>query len=81
MRSVCATARRKVVQVTEVCGMEGETIVLQDIFTFENGGFRDGKVLGELKATGIRPRCYEQILQCGLTLPPDLFGKRSASFR
>jgi pilus assembly protein CpaF len=72
---------RKVVQVTEVCGMEGETIVLQDVFAFENGGFRDGKVLGELRTTGIRPRSYEQILQCGLILPPDLFAKRAANFR
>jgi len=66
---------RKIVQITEVTGMEGDLIVLQDIFTFVHEGMRDGKVIGSLQPTGVRPRCYEQIMQAGLSLPPDLFGK------
>ncbi len=66
---------RKIVNITEIVGMEGDLVVLQDIFSFVHEGLRDGKVLGELRATGVRPRCYEQIIQTGQTLPPDLFGK------
>lgn len=72
---------RRVVAVTEVVGMEGELIVLQDIFTFAQQGMREGRIVGELKPTGVRPRCYEQILQYGLSLPPDLFGKVSPTAR
>ncbi len=72
---------RKVVSVTEVVGMEGDLIVLQDIFTFVHQGIRDGRVMGELRATGVRPRCYEQIIQSGQTLPPDLFGKIQLNLR
>lgn len=66
---------RKVTNVTEVVGMEGDLVVLQDIFAFAQQGVREGKVIGDLRPTGVRPRCYEQIIQSGLTLPPDLFGK------
>jgi len=65
---------RKVVQVTEVLGMEGDIIVLQDIFQFVQEGMKAGKVMGKLQPTGVRPRFYDQILSAGLTLPPDLFG-------
>lgn len=65
---------RKVTSVTEVLGMEGETIVLQDIFKFSLQGHQGGKVLGELKPSGVRPKLYEQISDAGITLPTDLFG-------
>src|SRR5439155_13047015 len=47
---------RRITQVTEVQGMEGDVIVMQDIFTFEHESFEDGRVIGRLKPTGIRPK-------------------------
>jgi len=65
---------RKVIQVTEIVGMEGEVITMQDLFVFEQEGIDDaGKVVGTLKATGLRPKCYDRILQSGIKLPMDLF--------
>ena len=72
---------RRVVAVTEVVGMEGDMIVMQDIFVFVQEGIREGKIIGDLRPTGVRPRSYEQIIQAGLTLPPDLFGKLNLSFK
>src|SRR5204862_1684019 len=46
---------RRIVNITEVQGMEGDTIVMQDVFVFEQTGFVDGRIQGRLKATGIRP--------------------------
>ncbi len=65
---------RKVVAVTEVLGMEGDTILLQDIFKFELEGFKDGKVLGQLQPTGIRPRLMERLAEHDIHLPPEIFG-------
>ncbi len=65
---------RKVVAVSEVVGMEGDTILLQDIFRFEIEGFREGKVLGELRPTGIRPRLVERLAEHDIHLPPEIFG-------
>jgi pilus assembly protein CpaF len=65
---------RKVIAVTEVQGMEGDVVVMQDIFQFEQTGFEAGKVVGRLKATGIRPRFMEQIEDAGIRLPPNIFG-------
>src|SRR5881275_3343958 len=65
---------RRVVNLTEVSGMEGEVITLQDIFVFEKRGVSpDGKVLGRFAATGIRPKFYEKLLAAGIRLPPDIF--------
>jgi pilus assembly protein CpaF len=65
---------RRVVQCAEVLGMEGDTIVLQDIFTFEQTGIRDdGKILGALKPTGLRPRASDRIQDAGITLPASIF--------
>jgi len=67
---------RKVVAITEVLNMEGDTIVMQDIFTFRRTGIsEDGKVLGVMGPTGIRPQCSSRIEACGIKLPPDMFGK------
>lgn len=65
---------RRVVSITEVQGMEGDVIVLSDIFTFEQTGFEDGKVIGRLKPTGIRPKFIERIEAADIKLPPDIFG-------
>jgi pilus assembly protein CpaF len=65
---------RKVTGVTEVTGMEGDIVTMQDIFTFERTGLRrDGKVCGRFRATGIRPRCSERLLSFGIQLPADMF--------
>jgi pilus assembly protein CpaF len=65
---------RKVTSVTEVQGMEGETVLMQDIFVFEQKGYRDGKVIGGLKPTGVRPKFAEQIQAAGIHLLPEIFG-------
>lgn len=66
---------RKVTAITEVAGMEGDTIVLTDIFKFEQTSVtEDGKVIGELKATGIRPLFSPRLQAAGLKLGADLFG-------
>ena len=65
---------RRVVSITEVTGMEGEVVTLQDLFVFEKRGLDpDGKVLGRFAATGIRPKFYEKLLSAGIRLRPDLF--------
>ncbi len=76
---ICHQARmrdgtRKVTHVTEVQGMEGDVIVLSDIFIFEQTGFEAGKVIGRLRPTGIRPRFMPDIEQAGIHLPPSIFG-------
>ena len=65
---------RKVMSITEVGGMEGDTVTLQDLFVFEKRGLSAaGKVLGRFAATGIRPRFHERMLAHGITLPAELF--------
>ena len=65
---------RKVTSITEVTGMEGEMVTMQDIFVFERTGLRrDGKVCGHFRATGIRPKCSERLASFGLHLPADMF--------
>ncbi len=65
---------RKVVNVSEVQGMEGEVIITQEVFKWESAGIKDGKVMGYLKATGIRPKFIERIEAAGIFLPPNIFG-------
>ncbi len=65
---------RKVVNITEVQGMEGDVIVMQDIFVFEQTGFESGKVIGRLKPTGIRPKFMDRIEAANIRLPPNIFG-------
>jgi pilus assembly protein CpaF len=65
---------RKISGITEITGMEGEVISMQDIFLFERSGLRqDGKVTGRFRATGIRPKCSEKIASAGIKLPADMF--------
>ena len=67
---------RRVVAITEVEGMEGNTITLSDIFAFDhsNGVDAAGKTLGRLKPTGIRPKFAEKLADHGISLPSDMFG-------
>ncbi|MGL5866695.1 MAG: CpaF family protein, partial [Dermatophilaceae bacterium] len=69
---------RKVVAVTEVVGMEGDVITLQDIFTFDYAAGRDerGKFRGGLKSTGLRPKFAQDLADQGIELPPTLFSLR-----
>ncbi|NIN70225.1 MAG: CpaF family protein [Anaerolineae bacterium] len=65
---------RKLVSITEVQGMEGNVIVLQDLFAFEQTGFDDGRIVGQLRPTGVRPKFTELIDGAGYHLDADLFG-------
>ncbi|MBM3150770.1 MAG: CpaF family protein [Chloroflexi bacterium] len=66
---------RKVTAITEVAGMEGDTVVLTDIFKYEQTGVdADGKALGELKPTGIRPLFGPRLEVAGFKLGPEVFG-------
>jgi pilus assembly protein CpaF len=65
---------RKITHITEVVGMEGEVITLQDIFVFNKTGVgQGGRVTGQFRATGIRPKHYERIRACGIELPSAMF--------
>ena len=65
---------RKVTHITELVGLEGEQVTMQDIFLFEKTGVSEsGKVLGRFRATGVRPRFYEKLRSCGIELPASLF--------
>src|SRR3984957_5839215 len=65
---------RRVISITEVTGMEGEVVTLQDIYVFEKRGLNpDGRVVGRFAATGIRPKFYEKLLAAGIRLRADLF--------
>ena len=65
---------RRITHITEVVGMEQDIITLQDIFLFEKTGISEsGKVLGRFRATGIRPKFYDRLKACGITLSPQLF--------
>jgi pilus assembly protein CpaF len=65
---------RRVTSISEITGMEGETITMQEIFMYERSGVdKDGKVLGRFRPTGIRPRFAERLKQCGLQLPRVFF--------
>jgi pilus assembly protein CpaF len=70
---------RKVIQIAEVTGMEGENIVMQDIFKFEDKGERDGKVDGEFYSTGLRPSYDERLKTRGFNLPGTMFMRREAA--
>ena len=70
---------RKIIKVAEVTGMEGEVVVMQDIFLFEKQGLDpEGKVLGQFRATGVRPKFLDTIHTAGIHLPPEIFAYRKA---
>jgi len=65
---------RRIEFITEVQGMEGDVVVMQDVFLFEQTGVVDGKIQGRLRATGIRPKFVEKFEIKGIHLPRGLFG-------
>ena len=68
---------RKIAKIAEITGMEGNTIVMQDIFCFEQRGVdKEGRVIGEFRSTGVRPYFAERLKLSGFELPPDTFGGR-----
>jgi pilus assembly protein CpaF len=65
---------RKIVNIAEIQGMEGDVITMTDIFVFEQTGLENGRVLGRLRPTGLRPRNIDRIEAAGIHLPPSIFG-------
>jgi pilus assembly protein CpaF len=65
---------RKVSHIAEIQGMEGDVITMTDIYVFEQTGFENGKVIGRLRPTGLRPRFMDKIEQAGIRLPASIFG-------
>ena len=65
---------RKVTSISEITGMEGDVITMQEIFVFDKLGVnKDGKVLGRFRATGVRPKMAERLLAAGIHLPVSMF--------
>jgi pilus assembly protein CpaF len=71
---------RKVTHISEVQGMEGDKIILQDIFLFDQDAFENGKVVGAIKPTGVRPKFMPKIEDSGIQLPPSIFGLTGGFF-
>src|ERR1700751_5177570 len=66
--------KRKITNIAEIIGMEGEVITMQDIFIYRKRGVREsGEVIGEFVATGIPPRCSERLAVTGIHRPPAMF--------
>ena len=69
-----ADGTRKVTSISEITGMEGDVITMQEIFVFEKAGIsKEGKVVGRFRATGVRPKCSEKLKAAGILLPPEMF--------
>ncbi|HWV92887.1 MAG TPA: CpaF family protein [Vicinamibacterales bacterium] len=69
-----ADGTRKVTSISEITGMEGDVITMQEIFVFEKAGLnKDGKVVGRFRATGVRPKCSERLKAAGILLPTEMF--------
>jgi pilus assembly protein CpaF len=65
---------RKITSISEITGMEGDIITMQEIFVFEKMGVtQDGKVIGRFRATGVRPKCCERMKASGIHLPANMF--------
>lgn len=65
---------RKTVSITEVSGMEGDVVVLTDLFIFEQTGFEADEVIGRLRPTGLRPKFMDKLEAAGIHLSPQIFG-------
>ena len=69
---------RKVTAITEICGMENDTIVMQDIFKFEKQGVDEqGRAKGRFICTGVRPKCMDKLEGMGIKLPASIFRERT----
>jgi pilus assembly protein CpaF len=65
---------RRITHITEVIGMEGDIITLQDIFVYkQKGKDENGKIMGDVVPTGIKPKFFDKLEKAGIVLPPDLF--------
>ncbi|MDP6605390.1 MAG: CpaF family protein [Dehalococcoidia bacterium] len=65
---------RKVTSISEITGMEGDVVSMQEVFAFEKVGIsEDGKVLGRFRATGVRPKCCDRLRTAGIHVPSDMF--------
>ena len=72
---------RKIVQVSELVGIEGDVVTMHDIFKFEQTGLdKELNAVGRFIATGIRPQCLKRLEVGGQTLHPGLFEKRELRF-
>jgi pilus assembly protein CpaF len=69
---------RRIVQVSEITGMNNDVITMSDLFVFQRQGVQEGKVIGRMVPTGIRPRFMERLQQMNITLPPQVFGAMSS---
>jgi pilus assembly protein CpaF len=65
---------RKIVNITEISGMEGDVITMTDLFVFEQTGIENGQIIGKLRPTGLRPKFMDRIEASGIHLPPSIFG-------
>jgi pilus assembly protein CpaF len=65
---------RKVTNITEVTGMEGDVITMTDVFVFEQTGYENSRVVGRLRPTGLRPKFMDKIEATGIHLPASIFG-------
>jgi pilus assembly protein CpaF len=69
-----ADGSRRVTSISEITGMEGDVITMQEIFVFEKGGLsKEGKVIGRFRATGVRPKVSERLRAAGIHLPSEMF--------
>jgi pilus assembly protein CpaF len=66
---------RKVVNITEIAGMEGDVVTLNDIFVYEQTGFEKGKLIGQLRPTGLRPKFMDKLEAAGINIPASVFGR------
>ena len=69
---------RRITYVSEITGIGSEAITMSDLFTFQRQGMQDGRVIGRIVPTGIRPRFMERLQQLNITLPPQIFGATPA---
>jgi pilus assembly protein CpaF len=68
---------RKVTSITEVCGMEQDIIIMQDVFRYRQLGIdQNGRAFGQFEATGVRPTFVNRIEAAGIKLPSNLFAER-----
>jgi pilus assembly protein CpaF len=65
---------RKITSISEIQGMEGDVITMSEIYRFEQTGFENGKVIGRLRPSGLRPKFMYKIQEAGIMLPPSIFG-------
>ncbi|MEW5988347.1 MAG: CpaF family protein [Chloroflexota bacterium] len=65
---------RKVTSISEIQGMEGDVITMSEIFRFEQTGIENGRVIGRLRPTGLRPKFMFKLQEAGIMLPPSVFG-------